>query len=303
MAVKRYDVLIPGSYFCDVIFTGIPGFPALGTELYTRDLTVVPGGVMNTVVGLRRLGVNVGWLGAVGSDFFSRYIIEQAAAEGIDMSLLAHVEGPLRRVTVSLSYTEDRAFVTYVDPPPDLIAQIYAYLDDTEFRVMHFTGLLVDERLPALFDLCHARGAQISMDCQHRDDTLEQPLVREIISRLDLFVPNATEAQRLTGTSSLQAAAEALRPLVGQLVIKEGACGAHAWVNGAYHHAPALSLSPVDTTGAGDLFNAGFLAAYLEGQEISACLRWGNIAGGLSTLGYGGCSTAPTRDELTARLV
>lgn len=302
MAVKRFDVLIPGNYFCDVIFTGIPGFPALGTELYTRDLTVVPGGVLNSVVGLRRLGINVGWLGTLGNDFFSRYITEQVAAEGLDMSLITQVDAPLRRVTVSLSYSTDRAFVTYIDPAPDVIEQLENCLDDTDLRLLHFSGLHVDERLPALIDRCHARGVQVSMDCQHREETLALPLVGEIITRLDLFLPNATEAQQLTGTSTLEAAAAVLRSMLPALIIKDGAYGAHAWTQEGYYHAPALPLEAVDTTGAGDVFNAGFLAAYLEGQALSACLHWGNVAGGLSTLGYGGCSTAPTRDELAARL-
>ena len=82
MAVEAYDILIPGHYFCDIIFTGIPGFPALGTELFTKEVTVVPGGVMNTVVGLTRLGVRVAWLSTLGDDFFSLFAAETARAEG-----------------------------------------------------------------------------------------------------------------------------------------------------------------------------------------------------------------------------
>ena len=69
MALKAFDVLVPGHYFCDVVFTGLPAFPAPGTEIYCDDVNVVPGGVLNTVVAFKRLGVKVGWLGALGEDF------------------------------------------------------------------------------------------------------------------------------------------------------------------------------------------------------------------------------------------
>ena len=80
MALKAYDVLVPGHYFCDVVFTGLPAFPAPGTEIYCDDVNVVPGGVLNTVVAFKRLGVKVGWIGALGEDFFSRFIREWAEA-------------------------------------------------------------------------------------------------------------------------------------------------------------------------------------------------------------------------------
>ena len=302
MAVKRFDILIPGSYFCDIIFTGIPGFPALGTELYTKDLTVVPGGVMNTVVALRRLGINVGWLGALGNDFFSNYITEWSKGENLNLSLIQKMDRPLRRVTVALSYTEDRAFVTYVDPPPDTVSLVLSNLDTIQVEYIHFTGLLIDEKTPTMIRACHERGIRVSMDCQHREETLEAPLVREIISHLDVFTPNLSEAKRLTQTSTLNDAAEILQNMVPYLVIKDGPNGAYAWQNGIQFHQPAIAVNPIDTTGAGDVFNAGFLAAHLQGLPPAECLRWGNITGGLSTQGYGGCTAAPTRIELETYL-
>jgi sugar/nucleoside kinase (ribokinase family) len=253
---------------------------------------------MNTVVALRRLNVNVGWLGALGNDFFSRFVAEWSEGENVNLSRIRRLEYPLRRVTVSLSYTDDRAFVTYVDPPPDTIARVLDTLDMIYIKHLHFTGLLIDERTPALLRACHERGIRVSMDCQHREQTLDSPLVREIISHLDLFMPNRAEAQKLTHTTSLHEAATLLQAMVPYLVIKDGVNGAHAWKDGDHMHQPPITVTPVDTTGAGDVFNAGFLAAHLQGLAPAECLRWGNIAGGLSTQGYGGCSTAPTRAEV-----
>ncbi len=296
----QYDILIPGNYFCDLIFTGFPQFPALGTEIYTEGLTVVPGGVMNTVIGLHRLGVNVGWAGMIGTDFFSRYILETAQQEGIDTSLLTREDHPLQRVTVSVSYPHDRAFITYVDQTTTAAEIAQNAIHKAQFRHLHFTGLTINPILPEVLATCRERGITVSMDCQHRDEVLDSPGVRETLGQIDFFMPNATEAQRLTGTDSLAEAAAILREIVPHVLIKDGANGVHFWHEDNYFHAPALPFTPIDTTGAGDVFNAGFLRAYLNGDDWLTCLRWGNICGGYSTQGFGGTSTAPSFAQVEA---
>jgi sugar/nucleoside kinase (ribokinase family) len=298
----HFDIIVPETYFCDVIFTGFPSFPKLGEEVYTQNLTVVPGGCLNTVVGLRRMGVNVGWTGGIGDDFFSRFILDYTQSEGIDSSLLVHTGGDLKRVTVALSYPDDRAFVSYVDPSPDIVQLAHDALERADARHLHFTGLVIDERLPALIARWHERGIRVSMDCQHQAHTLSDPLLRVILTRLDLFTPNAEEARRLAGTDSVEAALDTLAVFSRDIVIKNGAHGAISRCDGIDYVAPALSLTPLDTTGAGDAFNAGFLAAYLEGHDRQTCLTWGNYCGGMSTQGYGGISTAPTRAQLDSWL-
>lgn len=301
-AVKRCEVLVPGNYFCDLIFTGFPQFPALGTEVYTDGLTVTVGGVLNTVVALGRLGVDVGWLGRIGSDFFSRFALESAEAAGVDTSMLTRLDEPLQRVTVAVSYPQDRAFITYVDPSPSTAEMTLEILEAVEFRHLHFTGFQLDPRTPELIAAARARGATLSMDCQDRPITLDTPGVRATLGSVDIFMPNKAEACKLTGCDALEAAAEQLRPLVETLVIKDGARGAHVWHGDQHLYTPAMRVDPLDTTGAGDVFNAGFLAAWLERRPLAECLRWGNTCGGRSTLGYGGTSTAPTRAQLEALL-
>jgi len=296
--VTHFDILVPGNYFCDMIFTGFPQFPALGTEVYTQNLTVTVGGVLNTVIGLSRLGVHVGWLGQIGTDFFSRFVLETIAAEGIDDSLLVRRDAPCQRVTVAVSFPADRAFVSYVDAADSSVKLMLDAFDRLSFRHLHFTGFQLDPRTPELLRAARARGATVSMDCQDRPITLESPMVLEVLTQLDIFMPNALEAQRLTETTTLQDAAARLRPYVPLLVIKDGAQGAHTWQGDQHEFVPAISVQPVDTTGAGDVFNAGFLTALREGKALLDCLRWGNICGGLSTLGHGGTTTAPTRAQV-----
>lgn len=294
----HYDVLVPGDYFCDVIFTGLPTFPALGQELYTQDVKVVPGGPLNNVVALRRLRVNVGWASDLGTDFFSQFIAHYVRNEGIDSSLITWIDQPLRRVTVALSYPADRAFITRCDPGRDVAEMAFEALYKATFNHVHFTGLSAEERTLEFYDACRERGIEVSTDCQHSEDTLDVPLIREIISRVDLFMPNASEAMHMTHTANIPAALEALGQIVPYVVIKNGAGGAYARRESVNYFSPALHVIPIDTTGAGDVFNAGFLAAHLEGHDPEECLRWGNFCGAQSVLGAGGTTTAPTRAAL-----
>ena len=292
-----YDILIPGGYFCDIVFTGLPDLPTLGTEIFASQINVVPGGgAINTSIGLHRLRVKVGWLGTFGNDFFSRAIADQLSAEQLDLSQVIRLDGPLQRVTVSLSYPADRAFVTYVDSLSDNVDRAFDALDRLTFRHLHFGGLVTDPRTPALLDACHARGITVSMDCQHRPHMLAE--VESILSRLDMFMPNAAEAIKLTASSSIDQAIDRLAVIVPLVVIKQGADGARARQGGQDFHVPSIPANVVDTTGAGDAFNAGFLAATLAGHDPAEALRWGNFCGSRSVQGVGGARTAPTIDEL-----
>lgn len=297
-----YDVLVPGNYFCDVIFTGMPSFPELGAEIYCQDLQVVPGGMLNTVVAMKRLGLRVAWAGALGNDFFSRFIREWAVEEGLCLDLVSQGDEPLRRVTVALPLHSERAFVSYVDPAPGPVELALRHAQAQKVRHLHFSGLAIDERLPDLLRDCRARGVETSMDCQHREQTLEDPLVREILDLLDLFMPNAVEARKLTGVADVESAAELLRVIVPTLVIKEGERGARCWQGGRCYHAPALPVTVADTTGAGDVFNAAFIAAHLAGAGPAVCLQQGVVAGSLSTQKAGGASSAPDPAALQAAL-
>jgi sugar/nucleoside kinase (ribokinase family) len=300
-ARPHYDILVPGNYFCDIIFTGVPNFPQLGHEVYTDGMAVIPGGgALNTSLALHRLGLNPGWVGVLGNDFFSHFVRHFIQNEGLDMSLLKHIDKPLQRVTVAISFPTDRAFVTHVDGSPNSIELAFDVLERADFPHLHFTGLMIHERVPDLLQACHGRGITVSMDCQERIQTLDMTLVQHILADLDMFMPNASEAQKLTGTATLDDAIRVLTKHTRHLVIKNGAQGAISIREGQFFESPAMALdgAVVDTTGAGDVFNAGFLAAYLAGHSHDECLRWGNFCGGMSVRGHGGISTAPTKAQL-----
>lgn len=296
-----YDILLLGNYFFDIIFSGLKEFPALGQEVYSSSITSTGGAMYITAAALRRLGANVGWPAIFGDDPYSQYVRDLALKEDIDLSLARRVDTPYRRVTTSMPLHSERAFVTYVDDEPfDLYDFWLGAVETSRYRHLHIGGLEPPERIEPIFDAARARGATISMDCQ------DGPLLksgcdwRGLLAHVDIFMPNAREARLITGLESVQDAANKLNEWVAKVVLKDGPNG--AWVtteSGLLHVAGIRAGELVDTTGAGDCFNAGYLyGRIVEGQPDEISVQYANICGGLSVTGVGGATTAPTRAQL-----
>jgi sugar/nucleoside kinase (ribokinase family) len=291
------DLLLLGDYFFDLIFSGLVEFPSLGREVYSNSITSTGGAMYITASALRRLGANIGWVAHFGNDPYSRYVHDLAVSEGIDLSLARLLDVPYRRVTSSMPLDGERAFLTYADSEPeDLFDYWLGIVQTADYRHIHLGGLEPPECISPIFKAARERGATISMDCQ------DDPLLsldcdwQEFLSMVDIFMPNAREALLITKLDSVEDAARKLSQWVGKVVIKDGANGAWVASKKSLFHSPAIDAgSVVDTTGAGDCFNAGFLyGCIVEGQSDDVSARYGNICGGLSVTGIGGATTVPT---------
>ncbi len=302
----HYDFLLLGDYFFDLIYTGLDHMPVLGREAYSQNLTTTGGAMFITAAALRRLGARVGWATHFGDDYYSQYVRNLASAENLDLSLSKLLDKPYRRVTTALALQGERAFVTFVDPNESGMQDYWlATMDQCTFRHLHLGGLGLTDETEPLISKAHAAGATVSMDCQDVPLLKESHPWQELVSTVDIFMPNVREAMLLTAADDPQTALRQLGAWrAGRLVVmKDGANGAWAIRDGDIVHAPALSVPVIDTTGAGDCFNAGFLYAYIvEGKPLDVCLRYGNICGGCSVQGIGGATTAPTYAELQAAL-
>lgn len=301
--MPQYDVMVFGDYCLDLIFTGLPQMPELGKEIYATGFDLVPGGgAFNTAVAMHRLGLKVGWAVDFGRDDFSRLVAERARAEGLDEGLCVWHDHPLRRITVAASYPSERAFITYSDPEPRLPAAFKA-LAAASARVVYIGGVYYSRLFDAGLLLLRARRMKLIMDGNSGDDVvLSNRAVRKAVQSTEIFMPNAAEARRMTGCDDLAAALRQLGGLCPLVVIKDGGNGAHAIAGGQVFYEPAIAVTPIDTTGAGDCFNAGFIKAWLAGRPIPECLKWGNIVGGLSTTVRGGAARTVTLAEVQERL-
>jgi sugar/nucleoside kinase (ribokinase family) len=300
---KFYDVLVAGDYTLDLIFSGLPGLPQAGEDVKAGSFTMTPGGASYiSTAAMHRLGLRVGWAADFGNDDFSRFILQQAEQEGLDESLFIHHARPLRHVSAIASLKEDRAIFTYYDPDPQIPAIMKA-LTRAQARLLLIPGLYYGPFLDLGLRLARARRLKIAMDGNLLEpQTLRNTGVRRAISGVDLFIPNAREARLLTEKDELPEAIQVLGKLCPLVVVKNGGDGAYAYQAGQMHHSPALIINTLDTTGAGDCFNAGFIKAWLDGRALKECLRWGNIVGGLSTQAAGGTGRVVTVEDVLQRV-
>lgn len=283
---SKYDVMVVGEYYFDLVFRGLPEIPKIGVDLWAKEFDWVPGAAFSTALALTRLGTNVGWWCAFGNDVFSRMIIDEARREDIDEGLFIYLDKPWRRLSSAFSFTNDRGFISYSesrDPSPRP-----ADLERIRPRVLLLQGFSLDEERIALVESARTLGIKVCSDCQHIEMDLSAPGLIEALEQIDVFLPNETEAKALTGEQDIEAALTTLARHCKTVVIKCGADGAIAFDKGRIHRSPALSVDVFDTTGAGDSFNAGFVHGLLHEPDFCSALDVAVICGSLAVTGYGG---------------
>jgi sugar/nucleoside kinase (ribokinase family) len=155
--------------------------------------------------------------------------------------------------------------------------------------------------VPRLFDEAKARGLSISIDTNYDPTEQWSGGLRETLQHVDVFLPNETELLAITQEDSIEAGLERLAE-VPTVVVKLGARGAVAQRGSQIVYTDAVPVKVLDTTGAGDSFDAGFVYAYLAGQDLAQALRFACACGSLSTRAAGGTAAQATRDEALAAL-
>ncbi|MEM1267190.1 MAG: carbohydrate kinase family protein [Pseudomonadota bacterium] len=274
-------VLSVGRLYCDLIFTDVPRLPTLGTEIFAGGFGVhAGGGAYITAAHLAALGHASSLATMLPSSGFSDLIRGEIEASGVDLSLSASLEeaaGP--QLTVSVVQDGDRAFLTKrAGPafPPLALAEV----ERRGIAHIHIGELASLVAVPDIIPLARALGVTVSLDCGW-DDGLDAAAAAPLIRSVDVFLPNEAEVAALRA----HGVAEPLAPLT---VIKRGATGAKAVSPAGSITVPTEPLRAVDTTGAGDAFNAGFLSAWLCAAPLEACLTAGNRRGTLSVRRRGG---------------
>lgn len=315
---RPFDLLVVGEINPDVIVSDPDPHPVFGqAERVVREIRLAIGSSsVITACGAARLGLRVAMVGVVGDDQFGRFMLESMRDRGLDVTAVRVAPDLPTGASVILSDGRDRAIltasgtigaVTIDDVPISLIRQA---------RHVHIGSWFLQDGLrpDALALLRTARDAGCTTSLDPNWDPAERwgDGLREVLPSLDLLFPNAAEVTRIAGLDDPEAAAVALARLgrdgaqgaTGSptlVVVKRGADGAFvASADGVLARVRPFPVIAVDTTGAGDSFDAGFLAAWLAGATPLDALRAGAVAGAVATTAIGGVEAQPTRVELDA---
>jgi sugar/nucleoside kinase (ribokinase family) len=301
------DLLVIGEINPDLILRGHDVAPAFGqAEKLVEDAAMVVGSSsVITACGAARLGLRVGFCGLVGDDLFGRFMLEAMRERGIDTAGCVIDASVSTGLSVILARPGgDRAILTYPGSIPLLAA---GHIDRGRLRSarhVHVGSYFLLDRLrpdlPALFREARTAGATTSLDTNW--DPSGAWDVGEILAETDVFLPNEAEARAIAGRDTTDAAVDALAAGLPVLAVKLGAAGGLARRGPETARAAPLPVQVVDTVGAGDSFNAGFLAGRLLGRSLADSLQLAVACGSLSTRAAGGTAAQPTLEEAEAAL-
>jgi sugar/nucleoside kinase (ribokinase family) len=243
-------------------------------------------------MGLARLGTPVAFLGKVGTDPWGDFCLDVMRAAAIDVSRVVGDPRLKTGVTVSITSPRDRALVSYLGSICALRAEDVPATAFRGFDHLHVSSYFLQEGLRpgirGLFARARAAGLTTSLDPGFDPSERWDPDIVATLTETDLFLPNEVEVAAIARRPDI---ADALRQLENgrtRVVAKLGAQGCMTLEDGRPLAVPAFRIDPVDTTGAGDSFDAGFLHAWLRGMPLLDSLRWGAACGSLSTRGLGG---------------
>ncbi|MBZ5689560.1 MAG: sugar kinase [Acidobacteriia bacterium] len=294
--MPRFDVTIAGELNLDLILYGLPEQLPPERELLADRMMLTLGSSSAIVAhNLAALGSRVGFQSRIGDDPLGQIALDRLQQGGVDVSLVRRVPGSTTTgLTVILHHEKWRNILTY----PGTIAELswddlyFEYLADS--RHFHFSSYYLQKglrpRVGELFQRLKSEGLTISLDTNDDPDDRWEGGLHEILRYVDVFLPNEREACKAAGTNDddVEAAISKMSALVPLVAVKLGRKGALAQRGAERVVSPAQEVVPVDTVGAGDSFDAGFLHQYVRGADLATCLASGNKAGALSTTRPGG---------------
>ena len=296
-----FDILVAGEINPDLILSGdvVPEFGQVEKLVDTASLTIGSSSAI-FACGAARLGLKVAFIGVCGDDVFGRFMLDEMSRRNVDVSHVIFIPDGQTGLSVILNNGSDRAILTHSgliaelgasDIPDDLLRQS---------RHLHVASYFLQAKLqpdlPSLFHHAHSLGLTTSLDTNY-DPSGEWVGFDELLPVADVFLPNRTEALSITNSSDVGSAARQLSTMAKLVAVKLGADGAMVCSDKDTFTASSLPVNVVDTVGAGDSFDAGFIYGYLNNWELEKSLRLACVCGALSTQQSGGTNGQPTLEE------
>ncbi|RLI94660.1 MAG: hypothetical protein DRO90_00475 [Candidatus Altiarchaeales archaeon] len=296
------DVTSIGDVNVDIITSNLREFPERDSQILIRNATLSVGGcAANFARAIAKLGLNTRLIGKIGNDILGNFIIDELSREGIDLRLS---RGSNTGVTIAITFKDKtRSFLTYPGSNSEFtISDIN--LDMISGRYLHIPSVFLQglrENVIDLMKYSHKNGMINSFDTGWdpsgwSDDDIE--LVEKILRYVDIFFPNIKEGSAITGLDEKEnICRELLRFGPKIIALKMGSEGCFIATRKESIFIEAFRVDSVDTTGAGDVFNAAFIFGHSKGWGIKEIGRFSSAAAAISTTGYGN-SRYPTLDEI-----
>lgn len=293
------DCLVAGEANVDLLIDTLAELEP-GKEKLAQDMNLVLGGSSAiTAFNLAKLGTHVAFCGVVGRDMFGSFVAEALARAKVDLGGLLRSPREKTGVTLWIRRRKERAGITYSGSIASLRAGDISDQQLKSARHLHVGAYFLQSKLhagaAALFKRAKTFGLTTSLDCNYDPAERWDSGILGVLRYTDVFLPNEQEARLLTGFSNVRAAARELLQSAKIVVVKRGARGVLACDANTSLAIPAMKTRVVDTTGAGDSFNAGFLNAFLQKKLMKDCALAGVKSAARSVAAVGGTAAFEDR--------
>jgi len=301
---KKFDVLVVGELNIDLIFNKIKGVLEMGKEILADTMTLTLGSSSAICASnLSSLGLKVAFIGKLGNDIFGQFIIDKLNEKGVDTSLIIIEDNLKTGATMALSYDEDRAMITHQGAMSHLSIND---INESQLKLanhLHFSSYFFQpgfkNSLDSLFIKAKKAGLTTSLDVQW-DPTEKWDLdLEKILPLVDVFIPNEVEFQKLTRQPNLNFAIDSIQNKSRYTVVKCGNKGSVLFYEDKKIPKESfLNSDVIDTIGAGDSFNAGYISKFIKGKSPEECQEYGNLMGAISTTKPGGTDAFKNLDQV-----
>lgn len=299
---SQFDLLVVGEINPDIILRGANVVPTFGQveKLVDQAALTIGSSSVITACGAARLGLKVAFVGVVGDDVYGRYLLNAMQERGIDTTHCIVDKHLQTGFTIILAKPDgDRAMLTYQGTIAALRSQQVNQGLLTQIKHIHVGSyFLLDglrDGLPSLFETAREHGATTSLDTNW--DPKEHWEISSILPYCDVLLPNQAEAVELSGSQDLDSAVTKLAGTVPTLAVKLGGKGGLVQQGDEMVRLRPYPVQVIDTVGAGDSFNAGFLYGFIQQWSLKQSLQLALACGSLSTQAAGGTTAQPTLEE------
>jgi sugar/nucleoside kinase (ribokinase family) len=292
-ARPKFDLSVVGELNLDLVLYGLPDEFELDREHLASDLRLTLGSSSAIFAhNFALLGNRVGFNSAIGDDPLGELCLARLAESAADLSAVRKFPGKQTGLTVILPRPQKRYILTY----PGVMAEMRFEDLNLEHvfcaRHLHLSSFFLQRalrpRIAELFQLAKQARLTTSLDTNDDPEDRWDRDVFDVLNFVDVLLPNESEACRLARRDKPEEALVALAEKVPLVVMKCGERGVIASRAGKLFSETSPETEVVDTIGAGDSFDAGFLHQYIRGAPLEDCLRFGNRTGALSTTRQGG---------------
>lgn len=288
----------------------IISLPADDQLAFGQVETVVPGTVITlgssgaiTAVAARKMGLSVAIHGSVGADIAGQIVKDALARESIDIQgVRTLIDMPTGITSVLQRPDGDRSLLTSRGAMAGMSTQDLDEAGLSGAQHLHCSSIFLQtglqDGLYGVFERARARGITTSIDPGWAPNG-DWSVIRQLLPVTSVLLPNESELRNLVPEASdIEDAASTLARLGPAVAVKRGAQGALLAAEDRLWSVAVDAVKPVDTTGAGDNFNAGFLVALLSGRSLQDALCFGAAAGRHAVLGVGGTGSVIGREDL-----